>query len=154
MSTQELLTTSEAAERLGVTRQTIVNMCAQGRLGFIRVGTHRRVPRDEVESVANLRRGWKVDGHQRSLALHALVVSELLRRPDEVLAKARDNLSTFPEDASVYRERWESLLNGPLPDLIAAMLDTSDTGVTLRSSTPFAGVLSDEDRGRVREVYR
>lgn len=154
MTSDDLMTTGEAAARLGVSRQTVVNLCEQGKLPSVRVGSHRRVPRDAVESYDLQRRGWETDGHQKSLALHALVVGELLRDPERVRAKARRNLRRFPEDADTHRRRWEELLDEPLPVLITAMLDTSDTGVTLRAHTPFAGVLNAEDRARVNRAYR
>jgi len=147
--------TGEVAEQLGVSRQHVVDLCDEGKLPCVRVGTHRRVPRDAVESYSLVSRGWRNDGSQKSLALHALLVQKLLSDTNFVISKAKLNLrKSCDTHTEVYKMRWEKLLDGPLPTLITSMLDTSDNGVTLRSCTPFAGVLDEDTLESVSRVYR
>jgi excisionase family DNA binding protein len=44
-----LLSTGEAAGLLGVSRQHVVDLCDRGDRIFVRVGSHRRVPRFELD---------------------------------------------------------------------------------------------------------
>lgn len=155
MGTDTLMRTGEVAEQLGVSRQHVVDLCDEGKLPCVRVGTHRRIPRDAVESCSLVSRGWRNDGSQKSLALHALLVQKLLSDKDSVISKAKLNLrKSCDQHTRIYRMRWEELLDGPLPTLITSMLDTSDTGMALRSCTPFAGVLDENTLESVARVYR
>jgi len=85
------------------------------------------------------------------IELHRLVVTELVRAPDAVLAKARANLGrmravdldgrTLP-----WLERWEVLLSRRGVELVEMLLATDQASVDLRQTSPFAGVLTDEQR--------
>lgn len=98
-------------------------------------------------------RGWQSDGHQRSLALHAVVASKIMANPRSVISRARSNLDKMPNRSGVYVDRWTKLLDGPIPTLITTMLSSSDYGVTLRSCSPFAGVLNPSELARVNRAY-
>jgi hypothetical protein len=54
------------------------------------------------------------------------------------------------EAEQLFRE-WEVLLDRPPSELVQALIDPSSWGRELRQVTPFAGVLSAEER---TEVYR
>jgi hypothetical protein len=87
-----------------------------------------------------------------SIALGRLTASELLRSPDAVLPKAQRRVRRLMGDPTVAKgsrrwiEEWGRLLDGPLEDIVAALIDPSDRGYELRQSTPFTGVISEEDR--------
>ncbi|WP_100460729.1 hypothetical protein [Mycobacteroides abscessus] len=97
-------------------------------------------------------------GHGQSLALHAMVVAKLLRDPERVLEIARRNVEDDLEIGDVHSEKytreWERLLKQDIPSLINAMLDPSDHGITLRSCTPFTGILTDDEVQAVKRQYR
>lgn len=155
MVTKDVYRTGEAAEMLGVSRQHIVDLCESGQLEFVRVGTHRRVTRESIEVMSTKNRGWRSDGHQRSLALHALVVGKLMSNRDRVIKVAKRNLRKRRDSSSApYTQEWERLIDGPVPALVFAMLDQSSKGDTLRSCTPFAGVLSEKELSDVNSTYR
>jgi transcriptional regulator with XRE-family HTH domain len=94
---------------------------------------------------------------RRSLALHARVFDHLLRDPESVREIARRNLKVMGEanpDATPWLEEWALLLDGPLHDLAAVLLSTDEQACGLRRSSPFAGVLSHEERLEVLRSVR
>jgi transcriptional regulator with XRE-family HTH domain len=93
---------------------------------------------------------------QRSLALHRAIAARLATHPRSVLAKARRNLTVMRRantDGSAERwlAEWQQRLRGPLAGIIEALVSTDQDARDLRQVTPFAGVLSDEER---RAIYR
>jgi transcriptional regulator with XRE-family HTH domain len=91
---------------------------------------------------------------RRSLHLHRAIARRLERSPEEVLAKARETLSLMrskhPKAGQLLQE-WEVILNRPVSEMAPALTDPSPWNRELRQVTPFAGVLSAEER---TEVYR
>ncbi|MGH3954664.1 MAG: hypothetical protein ACRDTI_11570 [Mycobacterium sp.] len=53
----------------------------------------------------------------------------------------------------VYTREWARLLDQDVSALVAAMFDTPDHGVTLRSCTPFTGILSPNEVRNVKRLY-
>ncbi|MGJ6127145.1 excisionase family DNA-binding protein [Mycolicibacterium sp. Y3] len=157
MSTDRFLRTGEVASRLGVSRQHVVDMCTQGQLPFVMVGAHRRIP---AEAVTALTKGGRRhdDGHSQSSALHAAVVSKLIQDPERVLGIARENVRRDYElgarHSVAYTREWESVLDEGVVAVIDTLLDQSEHGATLRSCTPFTGVLDDDEVRAVKRVYR
>lgn len=84
---------------------------------------------------------------RRSLALHDAVAAKIEARP-ELLDVARANLSRWlsraPQGALL---EWQRLLEStPVADLVALLRSESETAVQLRQSSPFAGLLTPEER--------
>lgn len=50
LQADRMLTTSEAADLLGMSRQAVADLCDQGKIAHIRVGKHRRLPLENVLS--------------------------------------------------------------------------------------------------------
>jgi len=94
---------------------------------------------------------------RRSLHLHRAIARRLDRYPEAVLARARATLSLMrknhPEADQLFRE-WEVILDRPIPDLVEALTDPSSWGRELRHVTPFAGILSAEERSDVYRSFR
>jgi hypothetical protein len=96
-------------------------------------------------------------GHERararSLAYHR-VVARRLRKP--IVEEARHVLFRWRAQGRIderYAERWEQLLNQPLPEIRRALVDEREDYDDLRQNSPFAGHLSEPERRRiVREV--
>ena len=148
----------EVASRLGVSRQHVVDLCKQGKLPHIMVGAHRRIPEQAVMSKFVNTRDARSDGKQQSLWLHAALIPKLVNAPDAVLGIARRNLgrqrgSGSSRSASYIRE-WESILDAGVGRVIEAFLDQSDHGATLRSCSPFTGVLSQDEVRSIKRAYR
>jgi hypothetical protein len=73
--------------------------------------------------------------------------------PDTYLATARNNLtllrSTARGRAVTWVDEWDRLLERPLHELLDALTSTTTKGRELRQNSPFAGVLSEDERSRV-----
>jgi len=107
-----------------------------------------------VDGLSNV---GKRSGHDRArtrgLAYHR-AVARGLRRP--MVAEARHVLFRWQEQGRIdkrYAERWERLLDRPIPEIRRALMDESPDADDLRQNSPFAGALSEPERRRiVREV--
>lgn len=99
---------------------------------------------------------------QLTLALHRANAEKLRADPEAVLARARRNIAHIREvdqmsggQSEFYIATWEALVDGPVEDLVAAMVSLSQESRDLRQTSVFAGVLSDEERYAVLEqVYK
>ena len=87
----------------------------------------------------------------KSVRLHAAIAERVVADPERAVAKAKANLATMrsadtERHAVRWLDEWERLLDGPLLDLVNALVSTSQEARDLRQSTPFAGVLSPAER--------
>jgi hypothetical protein len=91
---------------------------------------------------------------RRSLALHEAVAARLEARPD-LLEVARLNLRRWlrVNPAPALRERSDLLDTTPLPELLALLRSDSDEAARLRQSSPFAGVLTPQERQAILNEY-
>ena len=91
--------------------------------------------------------------HARSLAYHQAVAGRLRKSTVE---EARHVLFRWRDQGRIdehYADRWERLLNRPVPEIRKALVDESQDYDDLRQNSPFAGLLSEPERRRiVREV--
>ena len=94
---------------------------------------------------------------RRSLDLHRAIADRLIKEPQLLLEHARRNLSLMwdrhPHAHSLFNE-WRSILSRPVDEIVAAVLDPGLHGRDLRKVTPFAGVLSADERARVYRKFR
>ncbi len=86
-----------------------------------------------------------------SFELHKAVADKLRVTPDQVLRVAHMNLERMKNvPRSPYAEgwirEWETLLAGDPDKLVDVMLGTGDRANDLRQVSPFAGVLSQDER--------
>jgi hypothetical protein len=96
---------------------------------------------------------------ERSLWLHYAVVGKLVADPEGVLSKARSNLEhlrvVHPTGAITSQfDEWQRLLNGPILELLASITSTEEPAIQLRSNTPFAAVLTEDERTEVLDAFR
>ena len=155
--TDELISTGMASTLLGTSRQQVVNLCDSGHIPCFRVGKHRRIQRADVLRYRE-RRPLTRD-QVRSLWLHQAIARRVVVDPDGTIRRARSNLqrleATHPRGLAAQRlEEWEELLDGPIDELLEVMTSRSERGIELRQNSPFAGVLSEHERGRVLDNFR
>ena len=80
----------------------------------------------------------------RSLALHAAVASRLLADPS-LWERARERVLGWRAMGSRHPHllsAWDGLLEAPIEQVVAALVDPGDRGQRLRRSSPFAFVLT------------
>jgi len=154
MTSSELLTTRQAAEVLGCSRQHVVDLCDAGRLPFARIGTHRRIRRRDLEALTparTLRREAL-----RSLWLHRAVAGRFVTDPPAAIALARSNLRRIREiqpRAGVWLDAWDRVLDAGAESLLEVLTSTSRSAIDLRQNTPFAGVLSEAERQAILSAF-
>ncbi len=152
----DLLTTGEAARLLNSSRQHVVDLCNRGDLPYVTVGTHRRVRRTDVEAVRD--RALRMTRDQRrSFWIAFALAGRIVEEPERARERARRNLRTMRTSARggavVLLDEWERLLDGPVEDLVTALTSRSPRSRELRQNSPFAGLLSVDERNRVLEAW-
>ncbi len=93
----------------------------------------------------------------RSLAYHQAIIEKLKHEPKAVLAKARQNLAIQSKkhpDVKKLFDHWKQWLDFPMDDLIHCCLDSSVFARDMRQVTPFAGILSAEERLEILNKFR
>src|SRR5262245_53015804 len=140
---ETMLKTGEVARLLGVSRQHVVDLCDRGEMQHVRVGTHRRVPRVEVDRILGQRLTRE---EEKSLRLHQALLTPLLTDPTAVIAKAHHNLDRWtgmhrPDGMTArHFEQWKRALDHGLDAIVDVMISPSQEARELRQNSPFAGV--------------
>ena len=93
---------------------------------------------------------------RRSLAFGEAIAIELERRADEVLAQARANLkhmlridAEHGKHSTPLLRVWAALLDVGPNACKAALRSRDELGQTLRTASPFGGILTDEQRREI-----
>ena len=93
----------------------------------------------------------------RSLAMHCRIAQKITRDPT-LLNKAKANLerwsAKYDEPRPRYLREWQEILERPWPEIMEIITSMSEDATRLRSSSPFAGVLTAEERNQVYEAFR
>jgi excisionase family DNA binding protein len=151
----DLLTTGEAAVLLGSSRQHVVDLCDRGVLPCLRVGSHRRVRRADVEAVLHPE---LTRDQLKALWLHRAVAGHLVVDPHAVLTKARGNLDRLRRVhptgmAAMWLGQWGELLDEGVEAVLEALTARKPYAVELRQNSPFAGVLQEDERRAVLAAF-
>ena len=94
---------------------------------------------------------------RRSLFLHSAIAKELRHRPEEVIEIARRNIDKMRSvNPHAWRllDEWERILDGTLGEIVARMLVRGEHGQDLRQVSPFAGVLTADQRADAYRRFR
>jgi hypothetical protein len=95
-------------------------------------------------------------GELRSLAYHARV-AERLRADPSILAVARARAAEWCENRPRHATgagAWLALIDGDFERLLAILVSDDERGRELRQSSPFAGMLSPEERWALWSAVR
>ena len=91
---------------------------------------------------------------ERSRALHARIAEKLQAQPS-LVSEAIGNLDRWEwlrgRDAAV--DEWRDILDRPLHELLRLLAEESENADRLRQSSPFAGILTEEERTEVFQHY-
>ncbi|MFN0284488.1 MAG: hypothetical protein ACKVZ6_21255 [Kineosporiaceae bacterium] len=96
---------------------------------------------------------------ERSLWLHLGVAGRLVLDPDAVVRTARDNLtrmrSVHPDGMSAaWLAHWAEIVDRGGDATLDILTFRSLHAVELRQNSPFAGVLTDDERTRAMNAFR
>jgi hypothetical protein len=92
---------------------------------------------------------------RRSLAMHRAIAAKLRADPS-LLAIARENLDRWSQRqgrSQPYLDAWRELLNGPLEELLALMVEDSEKMTAMRQSNPFPGILTPRERWAIYDDF-
>jgi excisionase family DNA binding protein len=161
MYDSDLIRTGDAAQILGSSRQHVVDLCNQGLLSCERSPKQRRLRRSEVEAFASrIGSAARLNRDQRqSVWLHGAVAGHLANDPQGTLARARTNLGRLREThpsgmSSRWLDAWQSVLGGGPEAVLQTLTSQAPLAIELRQNSPFAGVLSDDERRAVLGAFR
>lgn len=92
-----------------------------------------------------------------SLATHCKIVQKISRDPS-LLEKAKANLLRWSANDDspkpLYLREWQEILEKPWPTIAEMMTSMSEDATRLRSSSPFAGVLTEKEREQIYAALR
>lgn len=86
---------------------------------------------------------------ERSLALHRLIADKIVREP-RLFERSKETLvrwrKTVCSRSHPYLEEWEHLMSLGMDACLAAAVENSQQATALRQSSPFSGVLTNQER--------
>jgi hypothetical protein len=89
--------------------------------------------------------------------MHCKIAQKITRDPT-LLDKARANLERWIAKSGdrqpPYLREWQQILERPWPEIAELITSMSEDATRLRSSSPFAGVLTPREREQVYEAFR
>jgi hypothetical protein len=92
---------------------------------------------------------------QRSLAMHHAIAAKLRADPP-LLAIAHENLDRWTKlhgRSSPYWDRWREILKRPLEEVLALMVEDSEKMTAMRQASPFAGILTPQERWAIYDQF-
>ena len=90
---------------------------------------------------------------ERSLALHQLVAEKLKLNPS-LVDIATSNIRKWGTSDRPALKEWEDLLKKGVGYIVGFLQERSENAARLRQSSPFAGVLSEDERLGIYEAFR
>jgi hypothetical protein len=93
----------------------------------------------------------------RSLAMHAVIAAKIAR-DGKLLDIPRRNLkrwrARWKDEVPAWHDEWSAIMKRPWSEIAAIITEPTEEGARLRQSSPFAGVLSVDERRRIYEAFR
>jgi hypothetical protein len=92
---------------------------------------------------------------ERSLAMHRLIATKVRADP-ALLDKARENVRRWQASDGSPKPalaEWEQILDGTVNEVAEFLAERSERATRLRQSSPFAGLLTEAERGTIYESY-
>jgi hypothetical protein len=90
----------------------------------------------------------------KSLQAHRIIARKLRQNP-ELLQKAIENLEAAKEVADIDAlKEWEVVLRAPISKICEFMVRNTETATRMRQSSPFSGLLSEQERESIDEKIK
>jgi len=93
----------------------------------------------------------------RSLAMHCKIAQKI-SLDSKLLEIAKRNLARWDKKSSGqkpgYLQEWRDILDRPWLEIAEIITSMNEESTRLRSSSPFAGVLDDQERQRIYAAFR
>ena len=93
----------------------------------------------------------------RSLAMHCKIAQKIMENP-QLIKEAQSNIERWSKKFDGPRPRyfaeWEEILTLPWREIAERITRMNDDATRLRSSSPFAGVLTDKEREQIYAAFR
>ena len=93
----------------------------------------------------------------RSLAMHCLIAKKITENPI-LIEKAKNNLvrwsERYEDQVPLYIREWTAYLDRPWQEVADFITSMTEDATRLRSSSPFAGILADDERERIYAAFR
>lgn len=122
------------------------------------LGKHRRIPQSDLEELT-APRSLTLE-QRRQLWMHQAMLTHLLTQPEEVMDLARKNIERWESmhrtDGKTveYLHAWVKVLDEGLGATVEMITSTRPRACELRQNSPFAGVLSQEERREALRSFR
>lgn len=149
-----ILTTGQAAKRLGVSRQQVAILCDRGTLACTRAGTHRRIAEDELNRF--LRASEMDSSHLLLLWLSRAAAAQVARDPAGSCAKARRTLvwqAQREPRAAAWIRLWRKRINEGPEAVMRTLTGTDTESITLQSVSPFRFLIDQAERDRIVSAF-
>lgn len=92
---------------------------------------------------------------KRILALAKVVSNRLKENPEFVIAKAKSNIKKWSANQhEKYHDEWLTILDGSLNDILEVLNGEDQNSIRLRSSSPFAGIISQKERWNIIKAIK
>lgn len=135
-------------------RRHVVDLCARGLLPYVMDGAHTRIRRSDIEAII---RPVLTRAQIEQLWLHQAIAGKFVANPSSVQAAATINLRRLrrlhPEGrAWDWLDRWQAVLDAGPEAVLEALTSPTTFAIELRHKSPFAGVLSEEERRTVLDA--
>lgn len=157
------LSVREFSRRLGVTPGAVSQMERSEAAGKIGVGTLRgalAILGEDLVVTTQRRRDKPLSRHRAPFArredrvtyeLHRAVAKKIIDDPEPVLSLVPDNLEKMRRNVrgpllERWLAEWESLVRGPIGNLIQVMLGEDNEAKEMRQNSPFSGALTQAER--------
>jgi hypothetical protein len=92
---------------------------------------------------------------ERSRELDEVVLAHFAREPEKTIEIARENIARWlAQRGSVPAlEEWEQILKEPIQTITELLASSSEEAKRLRQSSPFCGILTEEERRTIFKKY-
>lgn len=155
MRTSDLVTIGEAAILLRFSRGQVIDLCTRGYLPYVRIGPQSRIRRADVEA---LLRPSLTREELEHLWLHRAIAGKFVTNPASVQAAATINIRRLrrlhPEGSAwAWLDRWQVVLDDGPEAVLDALTSSAAYATELRRTSPFAGVLSEDERNAVLTAF-